>query len=269
MGFTTLGFGLISLIGPLAVLAVIVSLVLVAMRARRDGRPDTLGYLLHGLSLLFIVVGVISTGVAVHSVAQAVNRPGDNIAPAVVSGGFPFAPCSTSGSSSSSPTITAPAYPCVDLGPSGQGGYQTTSPLMTSGVGPFSANFSTNDSNSYISAAVASGLVGAAAVAGFLLVWPRARRHTAVTDMSSRDGLPLNYAYLLVGLSAAALLAVVPLAAYDVFRAIAPGISQSSGRGDGVRGVITFVFVGGLIGYILAYHLRYADDLRRPPSALE
>jgi hypothetical protein len=103
---------------------------------------------------------------------------------------------------------------------------------------------------------------------GFILTWRRARQ--LVDDGCLGEApvgrLPLNYAYLVAGLAALALLVFVPVAADSIFRAIAPGVNETSGHADGVRNLVTFLALSVFAGGILVYHLRYADSLRMVPT---
>jgi hypothetical protein len=122
--------------------------------------------------------------------------------------------------------------------------------------------------NHYISVAVAAALFGLATLVGYSLTWRRARQLVDHTGLGEPPvgRLPLNYAYLVAGLAALSLLVFVPVAADSNFRAIAPGVNETSGHADGVRNLITFLALSVLAGGILIYHLRYAATLRTPPT---
>jgi hypothetical protein len=125
--------------------------------------------------------------------------------------------------------------------------------------------FSDDSTNHNISVAVAAALFGIAALVGYALVWPRARRLIARSDLDDRlEQFALGYAYLMAGLSAIALLVFVPFSADSVFRAIAPGINQMSGHAEGTRDLVTFLVLSAFAAAILVYHLRLARDLRAP-----
>jgi hypothetical protein len=126
------------------------------------------------------------------------------------------------------------------------------------------------DSNQYISAAVTAGLFALAALIGYLVVWPRSRRvgSESDTDQGRVRQFGIAYGYLVAALAAVSLLIFVPVAADNVFRAIAPGVNQASGHADGIRGFITSAVLSALSAIALVYHLRYTNRLResQPPN---
>jgi len=291
------------LIRPLVlvvVLVVVAALVAVAISGRNDRsrRVGPAGYFLFGLSLLFLGVTIVSAGVGVHAVSELVGpAPGDaNFGYFPDSGDPGFPPCSDTSSSSSTSPITAlpsatsttlPAAntttpgdtPCVDFGDSGStssidspaSGLSDLSPNGfgdSGGVVSFSDELSLSSSNSTnhsISAAVAAALFAIAAFLGYALVWPRACLLVARSDLD--DGLEqfaLGYAYLVAALAAISLVVFLPVAVDNVFRAIAPGINQTSGHAPGGRGLVTFLALSALAAAVLVYHLRLARDLRDP-----
>jgi hypothetical protein len=57
----------------------------------------------------------------------------------------------------------------------------------------------------------------------------------------------------------------VPLSVDSIFRAIAPGVNETSGHADGLRNLVTFLALSALTAAILVYHLRYASRLKETP----
>jgi len=247
---------LFAAVSPVLFLAVIAVLV---MRGRdRDERPGPMPYFLHGVALACIIVGVFGAAVTVHSVASLVG-PTPNSSGAISSSGSSGIRQSTSG--------TVPgSFSAPDNSFSSNSG---TDNSFTSFQPDTSAARNQNVSDS-----VTAGLFLVVALIGLRLVWPRALRE--VGDRAAAD-LALRYSYFVAGLTALALLVMVPLTADNVFRAIAPGVAAASGHADGVRNLVTFGVVSALLAVILRYHLRYANQFRsgavpptgdnRPPPA--
>jgi hypothetical protein len=63
------------------------------------------------------------------------------------------------------------------------------------------------------------------------------------------------------------LLVFVPLTVDGVFRAIAPGVNNTSGHADGIRTFVTFAVLSALTAVGLIYHLHFANQRREPPQA--
>ncbi|HEX4864766.1 MAG TPA: hypothetical protein VFV02_11870, partial [Acidimicrobiales bacterium] len=231
----TSSFFFVPILGLLLVVLVLVVLVtIIALAARNDdGRPRVTGpvtYFLLGVSLVTLGIGVSTAGIVTHSVSELVGPASYDLTASDISG------CSSSSSnlgSSSSSDVTIPVtIPQGDL---------NGSTLCSDGAGSAGLiSGSGNNDNHYISSAVAAGLFGLAALAGFLLVWRR------VLHMVREKGigvppvgrLPLNYAYLVAGLAALSLLVFIPAGADSIFRAIAPGVNETAGHAEGVRNLI-------------------------------
>ena len=230
---------LFAAVSPVLFLAVIAVLV---MRGRdRDERPGPMSYFLHGVALACIIVGVFGAAVAVHSVSSLVGpTPGSSV-------GF---------SSSSSTGISSSSSGVIRQSTSG-----TISNSFNNGTdNSFSSSVDSSAvRNQNVSNSVTAGLFLVVALVGFRLVWPRALRE--VGDRAGAE-LALRYSYFVAGLTALALLVLVPVTADNVFRAIAPGVAGASGHADGVRNLVTFGLVSAVLTVILRYHLRYATQLR-------
>jgi hypothetical protein len=285
-------FGPYSWLTPaLVALGVVLVVVVVALiwrgRDEADRRPGPVTYFLYGLSLVCLLVMLVGTGIGVHATAQAIGPSSSFPSP----GGFPnLQPCPTNDTTTpTTPTTTIPSdqLPCINFGQSNSNGESASSgqsessgqsdssgltpvPSAASGSFGYSTLFANiSDRNSYISAAVTAGLFALAGLIGFLLFWPRARRvgGDAEDDQGRVRRFGLAYGYLVSALSAVALLVFVPLAVDNVFRAIAPGVNNASGHGDGVRGFATFAVLSALAAIALVYHLRYANRLREAPPS--
>ena len=238
----------------LVALVIVVVITVIALAARNDdGRPRITGpvtYFLLGISLATLAIGVTTAGIVTHSVS-------DLVGPAA--------------SDSFSSSISSSCFPTTDT-TLPNNNFSGGSDSCSSGPSsvPLISGSGDNDNHS-ISVAVAAGLFGLAALAGFLLVWRRVlatirERGIGVPPLGR---LPLSYAYLVAGLAALSLLVFAPLAADNIFRAIAPGVNETSGHADGVRNLITFLVLTGLATAILVYHLRFASRLRTEPPAGE
>ena len=240
----------------LVVLVLVVLVTIIALAARNDdGRPRVTGpvtYFLLGVSLVTLGIGVSTAGIVTHSVSELVGPASYDFSASDVSG------CSSSSSvgSSSSTNVTIPVtVPQSDVNGSTFCSDTAGAPLLSAPG---------NNDNHSISTAVAAGLFGLAALAGFLLVWRRILhlvREKGI-GVAPVGRLPLNYAYLVAGLAALSLLVFIPATADNIFRAIAPGVNETSGHADGVRNLITFLVLSGLGALVLAYHLRFASRLR-------
>jgi hypothetical protein len=274
----------------LLILVVVVTVVVAAVAARNGAARSTgpVAYFLFGLSLVTLVVGLSTAGVTIHAISELVGpTPQSFPTGPFPSGAYPV-PCTPTPSSSTTPTTSAasptsaPAttigpftiptvpvpngIPCSDIsGMTGQGLGTGTSGVAGSYLSLSSVPSGTNH---YISVAVAAALFGIAALIGYSLTWRRARQ--LVDDRGLGEppvgNLPLNYAYLVAGLAALSLLVFVPVAADSIFRAIAPGVNETSGHADGVRNLITFLALSVFAGGILVYHLGYAASLRMVPT---
>jgi hypothetical protein len=251
----------VDLVGVLVVAVLLAILAAAALRGRTSAsrRPGPELYFGYGLSLMCILVTVISVGIAVHSVADLVGpSPGfsglgavSNCVVTHPSSNEQFSQCSLPLSSSSSANLTRPlsVYPSTSAGSASTG--------VVLGV------IGSEQTNHEISVAVAAGLFALVAAGGWLLVWPRARRADArATDdvgaTATFSPLGNAYRYLVAGLAGITLLVIVPVTADSVFRAIAPGVNQTSGHAPGVRDLVTFAALSLLLGAVLVYHLRVA-----------
>jgi hypothetical protein len=273
VSFLGLVIGVIVTIAVLVVVVVIVSAAL----AGRNGTTRSIGpvaVFLFGFSLVTLAVGLATTGIAVHALSQLVGP-----SPQSFPGPDAFPPCSVLPASTSIATTTTipvdgsafgsslqSGIPCINV--SGQVTIDGTN-SNPAYVDQFLGIDDTN--NHYISEAVAAGLFALTALVGYLWAWRRAKRLTEETGLGQPPvgRLPIGYAYLVVGLAAVALLVLVPLAADSVFRAIAPGLNETSGHADGLRNLVTFVTVSALSAWVASYYLRYANSLRSalpPPT---
>jgi hypothetical protein len=115
---------------------------------------------------------------------------------------------------------------------------------------------------------VLGGLFGLTAAAAYGLLWRRARRLIGEAGLGNPPIglLPITYCYLIAGIAVLSLLVFVPVFADNIFRAIAPGVNETSGHSDGVRNLVTFFVLTGLTGLILRYHLGYLHSLRNPSA---
>jgi hypothetical protein len=249
----------------LVALGVVVGLVL---RGRAtETRAEPLTHLLHALALVFMLVVIGASGLLVHDVAEVI---GPSTVPAVESGPE-YPPCDSVSTGVSTATTTTLPIPCIQYpDSSGQssgdlGSYQSGEATIFAGGGSIIGDdqfvdFGTYSNNASISDGVGAGLFLLMAGIGFWLTWPRARRLSGTgTDADIR--LASRYNYLVVGLAALSLLVVVPLATYNIFRAIAPGVTGAYGHADGVRTFASLAVVAGLTALALVHHLRIA----RPP----
>lgn len=262
----------------------VVGVVLVAIvvgsiwrgRDEADRRPGPVTYFLYGMSLVCLVVMLVGTGIGVHSTAQAIGptSPSPNF-----DNSLQFQPCPTGDSSTPSTTIPPDQLPCVEFGQSGQStsgltpapdqSSQGSSSAFGSSVGYSTLVANVSDRNQYISAAVTAGLFALAGLIGYLVVWPRSRRNGSQSgaDRARIKQFGVAYGYLVAALSAVLLLIFAPLAVDHVFRAIAPGVNETAGHADGIRGSLTFTVLSALTAFALIYHLRYANRLREVPPA--
>jgi hypothetical protein len=268
------------LLGVLLVVLVVVVIVAIigATIAGRNGgvKAGPAAYFLFGLSLVTLATAVTTAGITVNALTQLVG-PTPQSFPAQA--GYFAPPCTSAPSSTTPTTITdspttapsttvepfgPPPTPTVVPGPScsdviGLGGF---APSNSGAIGSFLSS-STDDSNRDISIAVAAALFGIVALVGFAFVWRRARRLVQEGVGEAAVGrLPVGYAYLVAGLAALSLLVFVPVAADSIFRAIAPGVNETSGHAQGIRDLVTFLVLSAITSAILIYHLRYADLLR-------
>jgi hypothetical protein len=283
LSFVSSSSSFLAILGPLLILLVVVvvaALIGVAVAGRNGGVRSTgpAAYFLFGLSLVTLTVGVSTAGVTVHAISELVG-PTPQTFP------NPFsAPC-TATIPSTTPTTSPSSAGAKTTEPPTLGPFQTPPPepvgacgniiglgnlYDTGGPPPNNAflPFSTDNSNHFISLAVAAGLFTIAAFVAYAITWRRARKLSINTALGSppEGGLPLSYAYLVAGLAALSLLVFVPVAADSIFRAIAPGINETSGHADGLRNLVTYVVLSALTSAILVYHLRYAARIRDAPS---
>lgn len=265
------------------VLAVIVVTVVSAVRGNGAG---AVAYFIYGLCLVSLVIVVTTAGIVTHSVSELVG-PGPQIYSAAPldcasppgtssptslpikafygTGGFCYGSSQSASAASPSPPATSPpvSSPQVPSPPSASPQFSppgVSSPLVGSSA-------TGDDSNHFISVSVLAGLFGVTASATFLLLWRRARRLTNEVGLGDPPVglLPVTYGYLVAGIAVLSLLVFGPIFADNIFRAIAPGVNETSGHADGLRNLVTYFLLAGLTGFILRYHLQYLKGLRNPP----
>lgn len=205
--------GSVAWVFPLAV-GVLVGL---GLRSRSpSGRRNPAAYFHLTMSLIFLIVGITATGVGVYAVAQLIGP----------------APDYTFG-------MGCVALNCTNFYPTVIGNGR---------VEMYSNAVVYNPHNVAIAIAVGAGLFLAVAVAGYLVVWPRARRVSGE--------LLASYRYLVAGLAVVTSLIVVPLTAYSVFQAVDPTVAGLRGHAAGTRNLIALAVVSAMVGIALRYHLR-------------
>jgi hypothetical protein len=239
-------------------------------REGADRRPGPATYFLYGLSLVCLVVVLVGTGVGVHATAQAI---GPNSSFPAIGNIEDFPPCPTADAATPATTIPPDQVPCLYFGQSESGlapGPSQSSQAGSTAIGSGTLVAPVTDRNQYISAAVTAGLFALAGLIGYLVVWPRSRRVASESgaDQGSIKQFGIAYGYVVAALSAVLLLLFVPLTVDNVFRAIAPGVNETSGHAEGIRGFVTFAVVSALATIGVLYHLRYANKLREPPLPL-
>lgn len=253
------------LVGVIFVAVIVVTVV----SAVRGNGAGAVAYFIFGLSLVTLGIGVTTAGMVTHSVSELVGP-----APHGYSGAF-SPPCQSSQSTSGSSAATSPTtYPILPNGSSssgftefcqgiGQGGSFANEPSDNSFT-----SFTSDETNHYISVSVLTGLFGLTAASAYVLLWRRARRLIGDAGLGNPPIglLPVTYGYLIAGIAVLSLLVFVPVFADNVFRAIAPGVNETSGHADGVRNLVTYFVLAALSGYILRYHLRFLHALRNPTA---
>ena len=278
MSFVTTSTVFSPILGLLLAVIVLTVIVAVIASATRGGKgAGGAAYFAFGLSLVALGIGVATAGVVTHSVSELVGpTPQSFVSPGFSPGLTTYCSSSLSPTPPNPPPVTpgpltttiAPANP-----PNGMN--DTTCPYSAGGNGgfysgssaPLVADFS-DGTNHYTSISVLAGLFLITTAVGYLLAWRRARRMVNEVGLGQPPlgTLPVTYGYLVAGLTALSLLVFVPLAADNVFRAIAPGVNETSGHAGGVRNLVTFGVLGGLSAGILRYHLRYLARLRATDS---
>jgi hypothetical protein len=265
----------------LVVVVVVLTIFGAVVAGRNGGVRNTApaAYFLFGLSLVTLTVAVASVGMTVSALSQLVGPSSQSFAPP----GF-FPPCASVSPSTTSPatgsnsgaatTIVAPTTVVPGPLPQPPDGIPCPSTIgpgsIYSGVGFSNLTSPIDDSNHYISVAVAAALFGVVAMVGYFLAWRRARRPSSMgagLGLPPDGRLPVSYGYLVAALAALSLLVFVPVAADSIFRAVAPGVNETSGHAGGLRSLVTFLTLSAVSAAILRYHLRYAAALREtsPP----
>ncbi|HEX6393097.1 MAG TPA: hypothetical protein VFZ97_06620 [Acidimicrobiales bacterium] len=278
MSFVTTSTFFSPILGILLAVAVLTVIVVVIASAVRAGRAHAVAYFVFGLSLVTLATAVSMAGVVTHSVSELVGPAPQSIDTGT--SGFPCPPPSGSTSPSTPPPNTLPSPgsalrpPAAVPGSNGASGLSAfcqsiENAQASSGDGGIVSGSTTDlvaptdDTNHFISVSVLAGLFGVAAAIGYLLLWRRGRTMVMEIglDQPPLGRLPVTYGYLIAGLAVLSLLVFAPLAADNIFRAIAPGVNETSGHADGVRNLITFLVLSGLTAVILLYHLRYLSSL--------
>ena len=276
MSFVTTSTVFSPIIGILFAVVVVTVIVVVISSAVRGGegaeRAGAVAYFLFGLTLVTLGTGVATAGILTHSVSELVG-------PTPQTFDAPYPDCSSSSSNSTGSSSTAPSSTTsTTVADNNSSGLNALCQSISSGSGQaLFANgdaatpensftsFTTDDTNHYISLSVLTGLFFLTAAIAYFFSWRRARGMVREVGLGHAPlgRLPVTYAYLIAGLAVLSLLVFVPLTADNIFRAIAPGVNETSGHADGVRNLVTFLVLSGLSAEILWYHLRYLAALRR------
>ena len=282
MSFVTTSTVFSPIIGILFTVVVVTVIVVVIASAVRGGegagRAGAVAYFLFGLSLVTLGTGVATAGILTHSVSELVG-------PTPQTFDAPYPDCSSSPSSNSTgSSSTAPSSTTsTTVAENNSSGLNAFCQSISSGNGQalfanggaaipdnsFSS-FTTDDTNHYISLSVLTGLFFLTAATAYFFSWRRARGMVSEVGLGRAPlgRLPVTYAYLVAGLAVLSLLVFVPLTADNIFRAIAPGVNETSGHADGVRNLVTFLVLSGLSAAILWYHLGYLGALRRDATPI-
>ncbi len=242
----------VALLGGYLAFGLVIVVVLVGVLSIRGrGRPlAPKALFLFGICLASLVVGFASFGVSVHAVAGLVGpaSPGTSV--------FPITP--PDGSNADGAPIGSFVSPDQSAG---FGGAESSAEIESSFGGG-------DQTNMLISEAVEAGLFAVAALACYVVAWSAAKRlrGPGLDDGFARLGT--GFGYLVAGLAAVTSLILAPLAANNVFRAIAPGVAGAAGHADGVRNAVTFATLLGVSLLILTVHLRYAASFGAGPAGM-
>ena len=281
MSFVTTSTVVSPIIGILVAVVVVTVIVVVIASAVRGGegsRAGAVAYFLFGLSLVTLGTAVATTGIVTHSVSELVG-------PTPQTFDTPYPDCSSSSSSNSTDSAsTAPSSTTsTTLAENNSSGLNAFCQSISSGNGQaLFANgsavtpnnsftsFTTDDTNHYISLSVLTGLFFLTAAIAYFFSWRRARRMVREVGLGQAPlgRLPVTYSYLIAGLAVLSLLVFLPLTADNIFRAIAPGVNETSGHADGLRNLVTFLVLSGLSAGILRYHLGYLAALHRDATPI-
>lgn len=274
MNVVTTSFAFGPILGVLAAVVVVTVIVVVIASAVRGNRGvGAVTYFVFGLSLVTLTAGVSVAGVTAHSVSQLVGPTAESFNPPS------FPDCSSISSTTAVPPSLS-ATTSTTVFPSGSSGLSDScqglngnGQALASGGGyaPLNRAFlsaSSDATNHFISVSVLAGLFLIVAASAYYLLWRRARQMVVEVGLGEPPvgALPITYGYLVAGLAVLSLLVFVPLFADNIFRAIAPGVNETSGHADGLRNLVTFGVLSGLSALILRYHLGYLRSFRSTES---